>query len=53
MKPSITYLKKQIKDETKSAKDYSKKGFPEIAEDERKHKRILTKKLKQIQKRKK
>jgi hypothetical protein len=53
MKPTPEYLKKQIRDEKRSAKDYRKRGFPEIAEDESKHKRILTKKLKQLQRRKK
>lgn len=53
MKASEAYLKKQIKDEKQSAKTYRKRGFPQIAKQETKHRKILESKLKQIQKRKK
>ena len=43
---SVKKLKYLIKDEKKSAKFYSKHGLPELAEDERKHRRILMRKLK-------
>jgi len=41
-KKKLEYL---IKDEKKSAKDYRKMGFPNLAKDESKHKRFLTKVL--------
>jgi rubrerythrin len=43
---SIKKLKYLIKDEKQAAKFYQKHGLPELAEDERKHRRILTRKLK-------
>ena len=43
---SVKKLKYLIKDEKQAAKFYSKHGLPELAEDERKHRRILMRKLK-------
>jgi rubrerythrin len=43
---SIRKLKFLIKDEKQAAKFYQKHGLPELAEDERKHRRILMRKLK-------
>jgi hypothetical protein len=45
-KKRAKWLKEQIKDERMSAKMYRKKGFPQIARDERRHVVILTKELK-------
>jgi rubrerythrin len=53
LKATESYLKKQITDEKKSAKDYRKRGFPQIAKQETKHRKILEAKLKQIQTKKK
>jgi len=41
-KKKLRYL---IADEKKAAKYYQKHGLPELAEDERKHRRILMRKL--------
>jgi rubrerythrin len=40
------FIRKQIADEKKAAVMYERRGFPQIARDERRHLRILTKKLK-------
>lgn len=45
MKPSCSKLKEMIRDEKKGAKEYSKYRLPNLAKDERKHSRILKKKL--------
>lgn len=42
---SAKKLKYLIKDEKQAAKFYRKHGLSELAEDEAKHKRILTRKL--------
>lgn len=47
-KPTRKWLKEQIKDEKKSSKMYRKYGFPQIAKDERKHMKILKKKLRKV-----
>ena len=53
MKTDIKWIKMQIKDEKKAAKDYSKHKLGNIAKDERKHRRILIAKLKrELRKRK-
>ena len=44
-KPSCKKLKYFIKDEKHAVKEYRKFGFPNLAKDEAKHKRFLTKKL--------
>jgi hypothetical protein len=46
MKPSCKKLKEFIKDEKKGSKDYRKYGLKKLARDESRHKRILTKRLK-------
>lgn len=46
-------LKYLIKDEKKAAKYYRKVGLGELAEDESKHKRILTRKLEKLERREK
>lgn len=38
-------LKAQIRDERKSSAWYRKKGFPQIAKDETRHRKILEKEL--------
>jgi rubrerythrin len=48
MKPTKKWLKEQIKDEKMASKMYIKHGFPRIAKDERKHMRILKKRLKKV-----
>jgi rubrerythrin len=48
MKPTKKWLKEQIKDEKMASKMYVKYGFPQIAKDERKHRRILERKLKKV-----
>lgn len=48
MKPTKKWLKEQIKDEKMASKMYIKHGFPKIAKDERKHMRILRKKLRMV-----
>jgi hypothetical protein len=40
------FIKKQIQDEKRSSRMYREKGFPQIAKDETRHKRILEKALK-------
>jgi rubrerythrin len=50
MKPSKKKLKYFIKDEKQASKTYIKYGFPNLAKDERKHKRFLQKKLKRMKK---
>lgn len=50
MSLSIKKLKYLIKDEKKAAAYYRKHGLHELAEDEAKHRRILTRKLKKKQK---
>ena len=47
MKPSEKKLKYLIKDEKQASKMYVKYGLPNIARDERKHRRILMRMLKQ------
>ena len=46
-KKKLNYL---IKDEKKAAKEYRKLGFPNLAKDESKHKRFLTKVLRKRKK---
>jgi len=46
MKPSKKKLEFLIKDEKEASKMYIKYGLPNIARDERKHRRILTRMLK-------
>jgi rubrerythrin len=48
MKPTKNWLMEQIKDEKMASKMYLKRGFPQIARDERKHMKILKKKLKKV-----
>jgi rubrerythrin len=48
MKATKHWLKEQIKDEKMASKMYRKHGFPQIAKDERKHMRILKKRLKKV-----
>jgi rubrerythrin len=48
MKPTKKWLKEQIKDERQASKMYIKHGFPKIAKDERKHRRILERKLRKM-----
>ena len=50
MKPSPSKLREQIREEKQSSKNYIRQGHPEIARDERKHARILTRQLKRIEK---
>lgn len=45
MKPSCKKLREFIKDEKAGNRDYLKYNLPNLAKDERKHKRILIKKL--------
>jgi rubrerythrin len=49
MKPSVKKLKYFIADERKSSKEYIKYGLPHLAKDERKHRRILLRKLKKAE----
>jgi hypothetical protein len=42
-KPSLKRLNYLIKDEKKAAKQYRKDGFPQLAKDESRHARFLTK----------
>lgn len=49
MKPSVKKLKYFIKDEKHASKEYIKYGLPNLAKDERKHRRILLRKLKKIE----
>lgn len=46
MKPSKKKLEFLIKDEKKASKEYRKYGLPNLAKDEAKHRRILTRMLK-------
>jgi hypothetical protein len=46
MKPSCKKLKEMIKDEKKASKEYHKYGFHNLAKDESRHKRFLSKKMK-------
>lgn len=46
MKANCKKIKEFIKDESLGSKEYVKYGFPQLAKDERKHKRFLTKQLK-------
>jgi len=48
MKATKKWLKEQIRDEKMSAKMYRKRGFFQIAKDERKHMKILKKRLKKL-----
>ena len=50
MKPSKKKLEYLIKDEADASKMYIRYGLPNIARDERKHRRILTRLLKKQQK---
>lgn len=49
MKPSVKKLKYFIKDEKAANKEYRKYGLPNLARDEAKHRRILTRLLKKKQ----
>jgi hypothetical protein len=51
VKATEKWLKEQIADEKRSSKMYREKGHPEIAKDETKHKKILEKQLRGMQKR--
>ena len=46
--PSKKRIKYLIGDEKKAAKEYDKYGFKSLAKDERKHRRFLIKKLKEM-----
>ena len=46
VKPTCKKIKEFIKDETAGNKVYMKYGLPNLAKDERKHRRILKSKLK-------
>lgn len=46
-KKKLEYL---IKDERAASKEYRKYGLPTLARDEARHRRILTRRLKRIQK---
>jgi hypothetical protein len=48
-KPSAKKLKYFIKDEKSASKEYRKYGLPTLARDEARHRRILTRRLKRIQ----
>lgn len=48
MKLTCKRLKYLIKDEKKAAHEYSKLGLRNIAKDERKHHRILKRKLEEV-----
>lgn len=49
MKPSTKKLKYFIKDEKSASKEYRKYGLSNLAKDEAKHRRILTRMLKKKQ----
>jgi rubrerythrin len=47
-KATKRWLRAMIKDEKEASKTYKQYGFPELAKDEARHKRVLTKRLKKI-----
>lgn len=50
MKLTEKKLKYLIKDEHKATREYRKLGLPTLSRDEAKHRRILTRKLKRLEK---
>lgn len=46
-------IRKRIKEEEEGAKDYHKHGFHDLAKDEERHARVLKKKLKEAECKKK
>jgi rubrerythrin len=46
--PTKRWLKAMIRDEKEASKIYKQYGFPSLAKDEARHKRVLTAKLKKV-----